>query len=533
MPAVAAMPLLDAAAHHKPGHSQTATPTTKMTASPSASATQGATPTMTYIPGSGGLVWNPMEAAYGAVGDGTTNDTTAVQAAINAASTGGAGATVWIPGGKIFNVTQLSLPSGSNLIFTGGGTILHRAASTGTMIVCGGALAGLTMRDIKLDGNSPNVTSWTVGALTLNLTNGALLENVTVTRTRKQGVLITAAGRAVRFQACKFVDLAEHGANLNEDAGAITANGSNYLFSVTQCDFWQTTITTSTRLPGGIQVSGTNINAYIDGNTFKNIGTQYTGETIGCIYLYTNGDKTTVTNNHFYTPYYTAISCQNSHDTIVTGNQIHADANLVGYPILIAGMERSNNIRKLRSTVSNNIITGASGVTGGIVFQGDVTYELGDFTCSSNVIVGCTVGPGIKCRWTSGGAISNNKIKSCAGGIQIVDASYGDYDLANNRFEDMTDETILGPPTTEHANGVALNITGGGSKDCTSPVISVPDATQVTVNGFQFRGTPTTGNIILIALTAKVIVTSCIADTNSTRSITGTTILKDLNNSWS
>jgi parallel beta-helix repeat protein len=68
---------------------------------------------------------------YGAVGDGTTDDTTSVQNAINAAASG-TGGTVIFPNGT-YSCTQLSLPSNVTLFGTGG--IIATRGSLGYQIV--------------------------------------------------------------------------------------------------------------------------------------------------------------------------------------------------------------------------------------------------------------------------------------------------------------------------------------------------------------------------------------------------------------
>jgi Pectate lyase superfamily protein len=101
---------------------------------------------------------------YGAVGDGTTDDTAAIQAAINAANAGGGGI-VFLPPGTYLSRGQ-TLYSRIHLRGSGGdATILKLAAGANTAIVQSDGFAQLTgtgsaggidrfsIRDLTLDGN--------------------------------------------------------------------------------------------------------------------------------------------------------------------------------------------------------------------------------------------------------------------------------------------------------------------------------------------------------------------------------------------
>jgi hypothetical protein len=89
--------------------------------------------------------------SYGAVGDGTTNDTAAVQAAIDAVpSTGGV---VWFPAGTYKLVTS-ALTLKSNLTLLGAGKLASIIKQTTTTVsaLAGVDVTNLTIRDLQLQG---------------------------------------------------------------------------------------------------------------------------------------------------------------------------------------------------------------------------------------------------------------------------------------------------------------------------------------------------------------------------------------------
>lgn len=106
-----------------------------------------------YIPVTEGYLADINVKVYGALGDGTTNDTVAVQAAITAAT---AGSTVFFPKGT-YMLDTLTINSKSNLTFSAPSATLKRIASpTNHMIRIGegGACTNLRFDIAEIDGNS-------------------------------------------------------------------------------------------------------------------------------------------------------------------------------------------------------------------------------------------------------------------------------------------------------------------------------------------------------------------------------------------
>jgi len=92
---------------------------------------------------------------YGVVGDGTTDDTTAAQAAVTAAS----GSTLVIPRGTVCSLSSpLDIPSNTRV--TGGGSLKHKTNTTAFALIIITARTNVVIDDITFDGNITNQSTW-------------------------------------------------------------------------------------------------------------------------------------------------------------------------------------------------------------------------------------------------------------------------------------------------------------------------------------------------------------------------------------
>lgn len=125
--------------------------------------------------------------AYGAVGDGSTDDTTAINNAIAGAGTNG---TVFAPAGKTFKITAtIAVTASVNFDFSGS-TIKKATTMTSYLMTVSGSVT-VNIKNIVLDGNrSGGATGggiqWLSGAT-------GTMRNSTITSTKAQGVYVTGA----------------------------------------------------------------------------------------------------------------------------------------------------------------------------------------------------------------------------------------------------------------------------------------------------------------------------------------------------
>jgi len=195
-----------------------------------------ATPTnfnsvFTELEKSGVEVFNVKHPDYGAVGDGVTNDTTAIQAALDAASDGsgavGKGGIVFFPVGK-YLTGKLTIPGevtiqgvGKTAINAGSVIALANATNDSLFDMTGTTCYHVTARDLKLDGRSASQTGGTshginaYRATSLNTQAGRFhFENVIIKDFQNSGIYLGGVIGESSFVNVDINYCTEHGFNV-------------------------------------------------------------------------------------------------------------------------------------------------------------------------------------------------------------------------------------------------------------------------------------------------------------------------------
>jgi hypothetical protein len=135
---------------------------------------------------------------YGAVGDGSVNDTTAVAAACSAAIAAGGGEIYFRPG-KTFYTDMVTLAAVSvPLRFTGGGTIKFRTANS-SLIRVDANTANIEIVGLRLDGNNVTMTnnqSALVRAINA-ATHPVIVRDCELKNSNQNGVSAVSGGRLI------------------------------------------------------------------------------------------------------------------------------------------------------------------------------------------------------------------------------------------------------------------------------------------------------------------------------------------------
>jgi hypothetical protein len=136
---------------------------------------------------------------FGAAGNGSTNDTSAIQNAINAVAALGGGVVIFPLGVYAINST---ITLGSGVTLDGGGSATIKATSSMTSMITASALDRIAVRGLTIDGDN-NVTSYSVSLTTstnvevsrcrfINWTNGLRVASDTSTASKNVDVLFNS-----------------------------------------------------------------------------------------------------------------------------------------------------------------------------------------------------------------------------------------------------------------------------------------------------------------------------------------------------
>ena len=219
--------------------------------------------------------------AYGAIGNGTTDDREAVQAAIDAASSDGGGG-VFIPFGtyrltKASGAYCLTLPSNVYLVGEGPGSVLKRANGTdGAHVINIPDRENVGLLNLTIDGNRDNNSS-TGHGIRVDGTDNLLIQNVLVRQCYSYGIgMQDGALVRIKLDNVCIEDTGADGLD-TKNIGVITLayDGGTVAFAVGDTVTGATSGTSAVvTAVSGSTASGT-LTLDQDTDTFTNDGTTY------------------------------------------------------------------------------------------------------------------------------------------------------------------------------------------------------------------------------------------------------------------
>ena len=309
--------------------------------------------------------------SFGAVGNGSTDDSTAFASAMTALSTAGGG-TLVIPSGTYVINTAFSVPSNTYIVGMGQPTLKVKASSTSNpLLLASASTTDVTVEGVTFDGNRSNITS---GNNLVTVAPATRFRFVRCVFTNTRGFTIVFGGTGgcqqsgvlfSRFYDCGTLNRTTGDPNDRHQAISFSGGGSrNY---VNFCDF---------------QTIGLDCISFAGGETqCEAIGNTISDTTAGSIYVSTSS-LFRVAHNYISNGSGggNGIDTHNATNGEITGNVCIGNG---AAGILIAGDER---VSVTGNVCVNNWQSGTSGHRGGITFDSsEAGATTGHVTLTGNV----------------------------------------------------------------------------------------------------------------------------------------------------
>lgn len=354
----------------------------------------------------------------GAIGNGSDDDTAAIQAVLDA------GKSVHFPDGTY---------AANGLILSGDKTI---TLSKDAVILANGtpdqykAVFSLTNGSkIEIIGGTIDASAITERSFSViqvrDATNVSLsLQGTTITNYIFGGINLWNWSGSLNVDDCEFRNGREHTGVLNEDSRAITAYG------VTGTDVAQIRVTRSRFIndatyaagatPTGVYIKSNDgwTHAHIEGNYFDNCGTDIAGNLTGSIDLYQGVDGS-IFNNYVQRSQGLGIKVQENENIRVENNTVDGSGNNPGASYFF-GIHWNPNPRAYYNPPK-----------GGVVIRGNTVKN---FTHTNSFAIGTSNSVTNRGR---DAVVDDNYIINCARGIYF-DAPAGRLSIRNNTIKDTT-----------------------------------------------------------------------------------------------
>lgn len=455
-----------------------------------------------------GTVDNPGVAnvlEFGAKGDGVTDDTAALQAALSSAEK-----SIYIPAGTYITST-LTITAVNKLLF-GPGTLKLKAAANYPILQATSAHY-LKITGITFDGNRASAGSGTF-AVQLTTTNNAKFENVTFNNTRGGLKLLQSPDAAVTGQ--RSFDFNETQVEINDGSHRTTVSNSSFDdngqmgqgLHVIDCEGQAADLTDCLISGCVVQSVGTPVQftstyvkrCVISGNVFRNNSTGGQGN---CIKMDSVGAGCVVTGNTLFFTNYGIIEGSVTNPVVYHGNVMKFNSVATG------ATQNGMSIDCPGAILQNNVVYGAlndgysfaNSAAGCQVFQnmaidcgrdGFNVESAGTTKCVffGNASINCTR-YGFRCD-ANDNAWINHTIKDC-------DGVYGAYVAGSNN--EIIDPRIEG----NVSNLVRFNSTATGCRVrvfTSSQVANLPASSYLSVLDRDLNGTGTPEGVVTAGIGA-------------------------------
>lgn len=343
---------------------------------------------------------------YGAKGDGTTDDTATIQAALDAAAAAASPTrTVIVPAGT-YVVTQVQLPAGVTLRGAGG-IIKSKAAATVEPIRIPATSAGATVEFLEVDGNDANQTTNIVGIrcdAPRSTIRGCYVHNVKldgIVVAHGDAVWVTVEGNRVNITGRYGITLSADVATACPQHVVVHGNhveaSNDGALGIVGIAKFVTFSSNTTRNHGGDGIAAYNAeNRDITcvGNTFENPGNHA---------MHLGGERLVIQGN-------TAVNVGTGHAWFVKNH----DASLAVNATVTGNVVKTTTAGEGVRCENVTALTVVGNVCESIYRDGIYLADCADVAVQGNTIRSTTTGRGIHLLRTQRGTIGGNAIRSTA-----------------------------------------------------------------------------------------------------------------------